>query len=39
VVAVKRSKVVSVNRANGRVVSVAFELEGQRFMGLNEGPL
>ena len=34
-----RSKVVSVNRAQGRVVSVAFDLEGQRFMGLNGGPL
>jgi predicted 3-demethylubiquinone-9 3-methyltransferase (glyoxalase superfamily) len=34
----KRSKVVSVNRAQGRVVSVEFELEGQRFMALNAGP-
>jgi predicted 3-demethylubiquinone-9 3-methyltransferase (glyoxalase superfamily) len=33
-----RSKVVSVNRANGTVMSVVFELEGQRFMGLNAGP-
>jgi predicted 3-demethylubiquinone-9 3-methyltransferase (glyoxalase superfamily) len=34
----KRSKVVSVNRAQGRVISVDFELEGQRFMALNAGP-
>jgi predicted 3-demethylubiquinone-9 3-methyltransferase (glyoxalase superfamily) len=34
----KRSKVVSVNRANGKVMSVQFELEGQPFMGLNGGP-
>jgi predicted 3-demethylubiquinone-9 3-methyltransferase (glyoxalase superfamily) len=35
----KRSKVLSVNRAQGRVVSVQFELEGQKFMGLNAGPM
>jgi predicted 3-demethylubiquinone-9 3-methyltransferase (glyoxalase superfamily) len=34
----KRSKVVSVNRAQGRVMSVQFELEGQAFMALNAGP-
>ena len=34
----KRSKVVSVNRAGGRVMSVDFELENQRFMALNAGP-
>jgi predicted 3-demethylubiquinone-9 3-methyltransferase (glyoxalase superfamily) len=34
-----RSKVVSVNRAQGRVMSVEFELEGQRFMALNGGPM
>ena len=34
----KRSKVISVNRAQGRVISVDFELEGQRFMALNAGP-
>ncbi|HTE44012.1 MAG TPA: VOC family protein [Gemmatimonadaceae bacterium] len=34
-----QAKVVSVNRANGKVMSVEFELEGQRFMGLNAGPL
>ena len=35
----EHSKVVSVNRAQGRVMSVEFELEGQRFMGLNAGPV
>ena len=35
----KRSKVISVNRAQGKVMSVQFELEGQKFMGLNAGPL
>ena len=34
----KRFKVVSVNRAQGKVVSVQFELEGQTFMALNAGP-
>jgi len=34
----ERSKVLSVSRANGRVMSVAFELEGQKFMALNAGP-
>ena len=34
----KRSKVVSVNRAQGKVMSVVFELEDQKFMGLNAGP-
>lgn len=33
-----RSKILNVSRANGRVMSVTFELEGQRFMGLNAGP-
>jgi predicted 3-demethylubiquinone-9 3-methyltransferase (glyoxalase superfamily) len=33
-----RAKVLSVQRANGRVMSVAYELEGQKFMGLNAGP-
>lgn len=33
-----RSKVISVNRAQGRVMSVQFELEGQAFIGLNAGP-
>ena len=35
----KRSKVISVNRAQGRVMSVQFELEGQPFMALNAGPI
>jgi predicted 3-demethylubiquinone-9 3-methyltransferase (glyoxalase superfamily) len=34
----KRSKVLSVNRVGGKVQSVQFELEGQKFMGLNAGP-
>lgn len=34
----KRSKVISVNRAQGRVMSVQFELEGQQFMAMNAGP-
>ena len=33
-----RSKVISTNRAQGKVMSVQFELEGQRFMALNGGP-
>jgi len=35
----KRSKVISVNRAQGKVMSVQFELEGQAFMALNAGPM
>jgi len=35
----KRSKVISVNRAQGKVMSVQFELEGQAFTALNGGPL
>ena len=34
----KRSKILSVNRAQGNVMSVTFELEGQQFMALNAGP-
>ena len=34
----ERSKVKSVNRAQGKVMSVQFELEGQEFMALNAGP-
>jgi predicted 3-demethylubiquinone-9 3-methyltransferase (glyoxalase superfamily) len=34
----KRSKVISVSRAQGRVMAVQFELEGQKFMALNGGP-
>ena len=33
-----RSKVVAVHRAGDAVMSVTWELEGQRFMGLNAGP-
>ena len=33
-----RSRVVKVDRAQGKVMSVEFELEGQRFLGLNAGP-
>jgi predicted 3-demethylubiquinone-9 3-methyltransferase (glyoxalase superfamily) len=33
-----RSKVLSVNRAQGKVMSVKFELEGQQFTALNGGP-
>ena len=32
------SKVIGIQRAQGRVMSVQFELEGQRFIGLNGGP-
>jgi predicted 3-demethylubiquinone-9 3-methyltransferase (glyoxalase superfamily) len=32
------ARVVNVNRAQGQVTFVEFELEGQRFMGLNAGP-
>jgi len=35
----KRSKVLTVNRAQGKVMSVEFELEGQKFMALNAGPM
>jgi predicted 3-demethylubiquinone-9 3-methyltransferase (glyoxalase superfamily) len=34
----KNGKVLNIHRANGKVMSVTFELEGQRFMGLNGGP-
>ena len=34
----KSSKVLSVNRVQGHVMGVEFELNGQRFMGLNGGP-
>jgi predicted 3-demethylubiquinone-9 3-methyltransferase (glyoxalase superfamily) len=35
----KRSKVISINRAQERVMSVQFELEGQEFIALNGGPM
>ena len=34
-----RSKAIAVNRQGATVMSVVFELEGQRFMGLNAGPV
>ena len=34
-----RAKPLSVPRANGQVMSVEYELEGQKFMALNGGPL
>jgi predicted 3-demethylubiquinone-9 3-methyltransferase (glyoxalase superfamily) len=34
----KNAKVVSVNRAGGRVMTVNFELDGQPFIALNAGP-
>jgi predicted 3-demethylubiquinone-9 3-methyltransferase (glyoxalase superfamily) len=34
----KRSKVTSVSRVQGKVMSVQFELEDQKFMALNAGP-
>lgn len=33
-----RARVLSVNRAQGRVIGVEFELEGQKFMALNGRP-
>lgn len=33
-----RSRVLGVHRAQGKVMSVEFELEGQKFMALNGGP-
>ncbi|HEV2982759.1 MAG TPA: VOC family protein [Vicinamibacterales bacterium] len=34
----RRSKVISVHRAQEKVMSVRFELEGQAFMAINAGP-
>lgn len=34
----KNSRVLSVNRHEGRVMTVTFELDGQEFMALNAGP-
>ena len=33
-----QSRVISINRAQGRVMSVEFELQGQKLMALNAGP-
>jgi predicted 3-demethylubiquinone-9 3-methyltransferase (glyoxalase superfamily) len=35
----KSAKVLNVNRMDGKVLTVTFEIEGQRFMALNGGPL
>ncbi len=35
----KNSKVLGTHRVNGKVLTVAFELEGQKFMALNAEPL
>jgi len=35
----KNSKVLSVNRFNGQLLTVTFELEGQKFMALNAEPI
>ena len=34
----KDSKILSVNRANGKVLLVTFKLQGQEFIALNGGP-
>lgn len=34
----KNSRVLSVNHANGKVLTATFELEGQEFIALNAGP-
>lgn len=35
----KRGKVLNVSRSDGKALLVTFELDGQRFMALNGGPL
>ncbi len=35
----KNSRVLGVSRAQGKVLTVTFELEGQRFIALNGGPM
>lgn len=35
----KNSRILDVHRVDGKVLTVTFELEGQKFMGLNGGPL
>ena len=35
----KNSRILGVHRVDGKVLTVTFELEGQKFMGLNGGPL
>ena len=34
----KNGRVLNISRVDGKVMSVTFELEGQKFMGLNAGP-
>lgn len=34
----KNSKVLNINRAGDKVMTVTFELDGQQFIGLNAGP-
>lgn len=34
----KDGKILNVHRANGQVLTVTFELRGQKFIGLNGGP-
>ena len=35
----KNSKILNVHRKDGKAFTVAFELDGQRFMALNGGPM
>jgi predicted 3-demethylubiquinone-9 3-methyltransferase (glyoxalase superfamily) len=35
----ENGKVLGLHRVDGKVLTVTFELDGQRFMGLNGGPL
>ena len=35
----KNSRILNLHRANGKVLTLTFELEGQRFMALNGGAL
>jgi predicted 3-demethylubiquinone-9 3-methyltransferase (glyoxalase superfamily) len=35
----QNSKIVNVHRVGGKTLTVSFELDGQRFMGLNAGPM
>ena len=35
----KNSRILSTNRFNGKVLTVTFELEGQKFMALNAEPI
>lgn len=35
----KDAKVISINKKDGKVLTITFELLGQRFIGLNAGPM